>query len=103
MLLLAICLGGALAQAEHATILPGPQQITYGSHTLPLAGLPVRLTAGATGEDRVAAHIPLRRLGLPDDIATAALFLASDAASWITGQTFVVDGGTTAQPSGGVG
>jgi NAD(P)-dependent dehydrogenase (short-subunit alcohol dehydrogenase family) len=54
------------------------------------------------GEDRVAAHIPLRRLGLPDDIATAALFLASDAASWITGQTFVVDGGTTVQPSGGV-
>ncbi len=55
------------------------------------------------GEERIAAHIPLRRLGLPDDIATAALFLASDAASWITGQTFVVDGGTTAQPSGGVG
>jgi NAD(P)-dependent dehydrogenase (short-subunit alcohol dehydrogenase family) len=55
------------------------------------------------GEDRIAAHIPLRRLGLPDDIATAALFLASDASSWVTGQTFVVDGGTTAQPSGGVG
>ena len=51
----------------------------------------------------MAAHIPLRRLGLPDDIATAALFLASDASSWVTGQTFVVDGGTTAQPSGGVG
>jgi NAD(P)-dependent dehydrogenase (short-subunit alcohol dehydrogenase family) len=55
------------------------------------------------GEDRIASHIPMRRLGLPDDIATAALFLASDAASWITGQTLVVDGGTTAQPSGGVG
>ena len=55
------------------------------------------------GEDRIAAHIPLRRLGLPDDIATAALFLASDAASWMTGQTLVVDGGTTVQPSGGVG
>jgi NAD(P)-dependent dehydrogenase (short-subunit alcohol dehydrogenase family) len=55
------------------------------------------------GEERVAAHIPLRRLGLPDDIASAALFLASDAASWITGQTLVVDGGSTAQPSGGVG
>ena len=39
------------------------------------------------GEERIAAHIPLRRLGLPDDIATAALFLASDAPSWVTGQT----------------
>lgn len=56
-----------------------------------------------TGEARIAAHIPLRRLGLPDDIATAALFLASDAASWITGQTLVVDSGTTIVPSGGVG
>jgi NAD(P)-dependent dehydrogenase (short-subunit alcohol dehydrogenase family) len=56
-----------------------------------------------TGEERIAANIPLRRLGLPDDIATAALFLASDAASWITGQTLVVDGGTTVMPSGGVG
>ncbi|HSZ35591.1 MAG TPA: SDR family oxidoreductase [Acidimicrobiales bacterium] len=55
------------------------------------------------GEERIAAHIPLRRIGLPDDIATAALFLASEASSWVTGQTFVVDGGTTAQPSGGVG
>jgi NAD(P)-dependent dehydrogenase (short-subunit alcohol dehydrogenase family) len=55
------------------------------------------------GEERIAAHIPLQRLGLPDDVATAALFLASDAASWVTGQTFVVDGGTTIQPSGGVG
>ena len=55
------------------------------------------------GEERIAAHIPLRRLGVPDDIATAALFLASDASSWMTGQTLVVDGGSTAQPSGGVG
>ncbi len=55
------------------------------------------------GEERIAAHIPMHRLGLPDDIATAALFLASDAASWMTGQTLVVDGGSTAQPSGGVG
>jgi NAD(P)-dependent dehydrogenase (short-subunit alcohol dehydrogenase family) len=55
------------------------------------------------GEDRVAQHVPLRRLGVPDDVATAALFLASDASSWVTGQTFVVDGGTTVQPSGGVG
>jgi NAD(P)-dependent dehydrogenase (short-subunit alcohol dehydrogenase family) len=37
--------------------------------------------------------MPLKRLGVPDDIAGAALFLASDLASWITGQTLVVDGG----------
>jgi NAD(P)-dependent dehydrogenase (short-subunit alcohol dehydrogenase family) len=44
-------------------------------------------------EGAIAAHTPLRRLGEPSDIAAAALFLASDAASWITGQTLVVDGG----------
>jgi NAD(P)-dependent dehydrogenase (short-subunit alcohol dehydrogenase family) len=55
------------------------------------------------GEERIAPNIPLRRLGVPDDIATAALFLASEASSWVTGQTFVVDGGTTTTPSGGVG
>ena len=38
-------------------------------------------------------RIPLRRYGQPDDIANAALFLASQAASYITGQTIVVDGG----------
>jgi NAD(P)-dependent dehydrogenase (short-subunit alcohol dehydrogenase family) len=44
-------------------------------------------------EEQVAARMPLRRLGVPADIANAALFLASDLASWITGQTLVVDGG----------
>jgi NAD(P)-dependent dehydrogenase (short-subunit alcohol dehydrogenase family) len=38
-------------------------------------------------------RIPLRRYGQPDDIANAALFLASPAAAYITGQTIVVDGG----------
>ncbi len=54
-------------------------------------------------EERIGRHVPLGRLGAPDDIGTAALFLVSDAASWITGQTLVVDGGTTTQPTGGVG
>ena len=52
-------------------------------------------------EEQVAAAYPLGRLGLPDDIAGAVAFLASDEASWITGQTFVLDGGVTL--TGGVG
>ena len=54
-------------------------------------------------EDAVASHIPLRRIGEPDDVATAALFLVSDEASWITGTVLTVDGGATSRPSGGVG
>jgi len=44
-------------------------------------------------EAAVAARLPLRRLGTPEDIAAAALFLVSDAAAWITGETLLVDGG----------
>ena len=38
-------------------------------------------------------QIPLGRIGSPDDIAATALFLASDEAGYITGQTITVDGG----------
>jgi len=40
-------------------------------------------------------NTPLRRIGEPDDIGGAAVFLASSAARWMTGQTIVVDGGAT--------
>jgi NAD(P)-dependent dehydrogenase (short-subunit alcohol dehydrogenase family) len=53
-------------------------------------------------EEAVARNIPLGRLGEPEDIASVALMLVSDASSWLTGQTIVVDGGTTNQRSGGV-
>ena len=43
--------------------------------------------------EALAKRLPTRRLGEPEDIASAALFLASDASSWITGTTMVVDGG----------
>jgi meso-butanediol dehydrogenase/(S,S)-butanediol dehydrogenase/diacetyl reductase len=46
--------------------------------------------------DRVAAWYPLGRVGEPEDIANAALFLASDEASWITGVVLPVDGGLLA-------
>ncbi|HHR1356181.1 TPA: SDR family oxidoreductase, partial [Serratia marcescens] len=41
----------------------------------------------------IAASVPLGRLGEPEDIAAAMVFLASPAAAYITGQTLVVDGG----------
>jgi 3-oxoacyl-[acyl-carrier protein] reductase len=50
---------------------------------------------GPEGQRALVERIPLRRLGAPEDIAQAVLFFASDAASWITGQTLSVDGGST--------
>jgi NAD(P)-dependent dehydrogenase (short-subunit alcohol dehydrogenase family) len=46
-------------------------------------------------ERRSSAGNPLRRLGEPDDIAGAAVFLAGKAGAWMTGQTIVIDGGST--------
>lgn len=43
--------------------------------------------------DELAARLPLRRLGTPTDIANLITFLASDQASWITAETYVIDGG----------
>jgi NAD(P)-dependent dehydrogenase (short-subunit alcohol dehydrogenase family) len=46
-------------------------------------------------EEQVSAAYPLKRLGMPEDIAGAVAFLLSDQASWVTGQTLVLDGGRT--------
>ena len=43
--------------------------------------------------DAIAQNLPMKRLGEPEDIANTALFLASDAASWLTGHAVLVDGG----------
>jgi 3-oxoacyl-[acyl-carrier protein] reductase len=46
------------------------------------------------GEEEVAAGLPLGRIGEPEDVARAVLWLLSDAAEWITGADLLVDGGT---------
>jgi len=43
--------------------------------------------------EELAGKLPTKRLGTPEDIGNLAVFLASDQASWITGETFVIDGG----------
>ena len=52
------------------------------------------------GEEQLAKGTPLKRLGVPQDIANAALFLASDLSSWMTGNTVVVDGGALVRGHG---
>ncbi|MCT9079213.1 SDR family oxidoreductase [Streptomyces fulvoviolaceus] len=46
------------------------------------------------GEEQVAAGLPLGRIGEPADVARAVVWLASDAAEWVTGADLLVDGGT---------
>jgi 3-oxoacyl-[acyl-carrier protein] reductase len=84
------------------------------SQALMLAPKRIRVNAIAPGsiefpggmwEQRKMAHprlyravlqsIPWGRLGHPDEVANAAVFLCSSAASWVTGQTLIVDGGQT--------
>lgn len=48
---------------------------------------------GSEAEEQIVAATPLGRLGRPDDIARAAVFLASDASGWITGEAVRVSGG----------
>jgi NAD(P)-dependent dehydrogenase (short-subunit alcohol dehydrogenase family) len=47
-------------------------------------------------EDQMASGLPLRRIGEPTDVASAALFLASDESAWMTGSDVTVDGGQIA-------
>jgi NAD(P)-dependent dehydrogenase (short-subunit alcohol dehydrogenase family) len=57
------------------------------------------LLEDAVRRDRLISMHPLGRLGEPEDVAMAVLFLASDASRWITGTSLVVDGGFSAGKS----
>ena len=74
-------LAGELGPTRVVGIAPGLVQTDFAAYLVENFG------------DRLAAQLPLERLGDPQDIANLAVFLASDAASWITGETYVIDGG----------
>lgn len=74
----------------------GPFGIRVNSVSPGLIHKPGIEEAWPDGVDRWLARVPLGRLGEPDDVADACLFLASPAARWITGHNLVVDGGILA-------
>jgi NAD(P)-dependent dehydrogenase (short-subunit alcohol dehydrogenase family) len=76
------------------SIVPGPIAGTEGM---------ARLAPSPELEEKIAATVPLRRFGTPQDIARAAMFLASDMASYITGAVVPVDGGWSQSGCGGLG
>jgi NAD(P)-dependent dehydrogenase (short-subunit alcohol dehydrogenase family) len=73
------------------SIIPGPIEDTEGMR---------RLTPDDETRQKLTRVLPLQRFGTKQDIAQLALFLASDAASYITGSLMVCDGGQSLLGSG---
>lgn len=88
--------GGAVVNMSSFLAMMGcsnPQE-AYGASKGAIETEHVRqFFAGETARKLRIDRIPLGRFGRPEDVAEAALFLASDTASWLTGQAIVLDGG----------
>ena len=89
---------GLIALVKSAAVELGPQGIRVNAVAPGVVWTPrVSGYLGDEGRERNSANTPLRRVALPADIASAVLFLASDLAGYVTGQTLVVDGGVGAK------
>ena len=87
--------GGVMALTQHMAIEWGEYGIRVNAVAPGFidAGMSTPFYANATVRDNRARAVPLGRLGSAVDVADAVLFLASDAAAYISGQTLTVDGG----------
>ncbi|MFE0172451.1 SDR family NAD(P)-dependent oxidoreductase [Streptomyces sp. NPDC059002] len=85
--------------ARSAALEYGPLGIRVNSVSPGLVDRPGLAEDWPDGVARWGRAAPLGRLGRPEDIGNACVFLASDAASWISGVDLVVDGGVGARPS----
>jgi 3-oxoacyl-[acyl-carrier protein] reductase len=83
--------GGAIAFMRHLAIELARDGVTANTLSLGLMS-----NAGDAAATRaLAASVPVGRLGTPDDVGAAVVYLASPEASWITGQTIGLNGGST--------
>lgn len=92
--------GAVLSMTRQLAVEGAPHRIRVNSIAPGLVASLATASQGFTdgpGRERVAAQIPLGRIGEPDDIAYCALYLASDESSWVTGTNISVDGGITAR------
>ena len=85
---------GVVMLSKHLAAEMGPRGIRVNC-LAPSAVLNEKMATGMTEEqrERLASAFPLGRLGRPEDVAAAAVFLLSDDASWLTGVTLDVSGG----------
>jgi NAD(P)-dependent dehydrogenase (short-subunit alcohol dehydrogenase family) len=89
---------GLMSLVRTGAVEMGPHNIRVNAVAPGMVWTP-RISAflGEDGRERNVANTPLRRIAQPADIAAAILFLTSDLASFVTGQTLTVDGGVGAK------
>jgi 3-oxoacyl-[acyl-carrier protein] reductase len=85
--------------ARAAALEYGPRGIRVNTVSPGLIDRPGLDTDWPQGVDRWRRAAPLARLGTPNDVADACVFLASPLATWISGHDLVVDGGVSAHPT----
>lgn len=99
--MVAHCAGKAavLAMSRQIAIEGGPHNIRCNSIAPGMVQTAATASAGTSSgptAERILQRLLIKRLGVPDDIAYAAVFLASDESTWVTGANFSIDGGVTA-------